>query len=61
VISIVDAKDLQYVLRPTVYRPFGAGADRSEGSRRLLGETVADRGASAQTAELDQAAVPSKR
>jgi len=29
VISIVDASDLQYVLRPTVYRPVVEGADRA--------------------------------
>ena len=28
-ISIVDASDLQYVLRPTVYRPVVEGADRA--------------------------------
>jgi len=28
VISIVDASDLQYVLRPTVYRPVVDSADR---------------------------------
>jgi hypothetical protein len=58
-ISIVDANDLQYVLRPTVYRPFGVSADRSEGPRRPFGEAVADRVASA--AEVDRIPEPSKR
>ena len=58
-ISIVDANDLQYVLRPTVYRPFGVSADRSEGTRRPFGEAAADRGASA--SEMDRIPESSKR
>jgi hypothetical protein len=65
VISIVDAKDLQYVLRPTIYRPFGRplviSADRSEGTGRLLGEAVADRRASAEPIEVDRVPEPAKR
>ena len=61
VISIVDAKDLQYVLRPTIYRPLGASADRSEGTRRPLGEAVAGGGASAGSTKVDHVPEPSKR
>ena len=60
-ISIVDDKDLQYVLRPTIYRPLGASTDRSEGTRRPLGEAVAGGGASAGSTKVDHVPEPSKR
>jgi hypothetical protein len=57
-ISIVDVKDLQYVLRPTVYRPFLASAERPDASRRMLGEARPDR---ALNAEVEHVAEPSRR
>jgi hypothetical protein len=43
-ISIVDATELRYVLRPTVYRPPSEPADRSVTVRRALDGAAIDNG-----------------
>jgi hypothetical protein len=42
-ISIIDATELQYVLRPTVYRPFGRQDDRQTEPRWVADDSSVER------------------
>jgi len=57
-ISIVDATELQYVLRPTVYRAPSEPVDRSMTARRARDGAAADNGSfAAQSVGVNHAEV----
>jgi hypothetical protein len=61
-ISLVDAKELEYVLRPTVYRPFDERDHGADESRRSDEERTLDRGSfPRRTEERSASAQPTTR